>query len=446
MRWNLGDVAAITGGHASGSVEITSVSTDSRDLAQGALFVALAGEFHDGHSFIGDAMTAGAAACLVAFGRLPADTPGVEVADPLAALGALGAAFRGTITTPVVAITGSSGKTTTKDMTAGALGPGTHCARHSYNNEIGVPLTILSTPREATAVVVEVGSRGVGHIAALAGVIRPDVSVITNIGPAHLEAFGDVATVAVAKWELIDALGDDGVAVLPAGLAPAGLMPARVITFGDDPSADLALEGVVVDGRGRVSCTVRHLDERAPLRLRVPGLHQALDAAAALAVAVALDRDLATAVEMVATAPLSRWRMEVTDLVLGDGTAILINDAYNANPASMSAALETVAAMAGTRHIAILGKMHELGRDEASHHADIGSLAARLGFSTVVVVGDDPGIAAGAGDIAVSVPDAPAAVASVAGMLSGGDVVVVKASRASGLEEVATGLERMVGA
>jgi UDP-N-acetylmuramoyl-tripeptide--D-alanyl-D-alanine ligase len=439
VNLTLDAVAAHTSGRAVGTATVTSVSTDSRAIDPGSLFVALRGEHHDGHDFVEAALAGGAAACLVESGRLPTGAAGVEVADTLRALADLAAARRASIDAPVVAITGSNGKTTTKDMTAAALGPGCHASPHSYNNEVGVPLTILSVPADASAVVVEVGSRGAGHIAALGAVVRPDVAVITNIGPAHLETFGSVETVARAKWELVESLGPGGVAILPEDLDPQGALPARVLRFGYGESADVAVVDLTVDARARVRCTVRHRGQAVPLVLEVPGRHLALNAAAALAVAVTLGRPLAVATRSVGSAPLSPWRMQVAERRVADGSITVVNDAYNANPASMAAALETVAAMPG-RHLAVLGRMHELGDDESRFHEEAGALAAALGFAAVVVVGEDPGFAAGAGALARPVPDGAAALALLDDLVGPGDVVLVKASRAAGLETVAAAL------
>jgi UDP-N-acetylmuramoyl-tripeptide--D-alanyl-D-alanine ligase len=251
--------------------------------------VAVRGERFDGNDFAADAAAHGAAV-LVERSRLPAGAFGVEVDDTLGALARLGERRRSEIIAPFVAITGSSGKTTTKDMTAAALGAGTHAAPRSYNNEVGVPLTVLGTPDDASAVVVELGSRGAGHIAALAAVVRPDVAVVTNIGPAHLEMFGDEAGVLEAKWELVDALGPDGVAVLPA--ADPRLTSRRtgaMITFGEEGSgADVAVSGVAIDARGRTSFHITHLGHATAISLQQAGHHQPVNAAAAIAAAVAL--------------------------------------------------------------------------------------------------------------------------------------------------------------
>jgi UDP-N-acetylmuramoyl-tripeptide--D-alanyl-D-alanine ligase len=436
MRWDLASVAAAVGGLAVGSATVTSVVTDSRRAGPGALFVALRGARADGHEFIPAALAAGAVAALVEPGRLPDGAAGVEVADPLVALVALGARRRAEIAVPVVAITGSSGKTTTKDLTAAALGPGTHAAPSSYNNEIGVPLTVLGCPADATALVVEVGSRGVGHITALAPVIRPDVAVITNIGPAHLEMFGDVSNVRRAKWELVEALSAGGVAVLPADDAIlVGMRRGPMLTFGESAAADVAAAEVAVDARGRTTFQLVHHDTARLVTLTVSGRHQPTNAAAAVAAAVALGVEFTEAADRLAEVRLSPWRMDVTERAIPGGSVVVVNDAYNANPASMEAAFTTVAAMPG-RHVAVLGMMHELGVTSPVLHEDVGRRAAELGF-LVVVVGEDPGIARGAGAAVVAVvDDVVAAIEVVTDVLRPGDVILVKASRATGLEQL----------
>ncbi|HEX5630403.1 MAG TPA: UDP-N-acetylmuramoyl-tripeptide--D-alanyl-D-alanine ligase [Acidimicrobiia bacterium] len=437
MRWDLDTVAAATGGIAVGDAVVTGVVADSRRVTPGVLFVALRGNRVDGHEFVGAAMSAGAAALLVEPGRLPDDCPGVEVADPAAALIALGALRRGELEMPVVAITGSSGKTTTKDLTAAVLGPGTHASPDSYNNEVGVPLTVLSCPDDAGALVLEVGSRGVGHIAALADLVRPDVAVITNIGPAHLEHFGDLATTRRAKWELVEALAPGGTAVLPAGDGDlTGRGHPRMLTFGEDAGADVVVSAITLDAAGRAAFTIAHDGQRLAVSLTVAGRHQPRNAAAAVCAALAVGIPLETAVSRLAGARVSPWRMEVAERTIPGGVVTVVNDAYNANPASMEAALETVAALPG-RHLAVLGMMHELGPAAPDLHEAVGRLAAELGF-VVVVVGDDPGIARGAGEsLAAVVSDPGAAAAAVRSLLHPGDVVLIKASRATGLERLA---------
>lgn len=442
MRWDLDRVAALCGGEATGAAEVTSVVVHSGEATSGSLFVAMRGEVTDGHAYIDDAVTHGASAVVCERGRLPEGVVGVEVDDPLEALRALGAGRRSEISVPVVAITGSSGKTTTKDLVAAVLGPGTHAALRSFNNEVGVPLTVLATPDDATAVVVEVGSRGAGHIAGLADVVAPDVSVITNIGRAHLETFGSVEGVLEAKWELVEALRPDGVAVLPAGdRRLTARRDGAMVTFGEEDTADVVAADVVLDDAGCARFELRFGSEVATVRMGIPGRHQPSNAAAAVAAAVALGRPFAAAASRLDDAAISPWRMESLRIPIGDGSVTIVNDAYNANPDSVTAALETVAAMPG-RRVAVLGKMHELGESEQAAHREMGALASSLGFE-VIVVGEDPGIASGAGPDAriVSTPDA--AVVVLRQIMEPGDVVLVKASRAAGLEAVVHSLQEV---
>jgi len=436
MKWDLATIAAAVDGVATGSAEVTGVAIDSRHVAAGDLFVALRGDRADGHGYIAEAVAAGAAAILVEHGRGGAGVGVVEVTDTLEALRRLAEARRGEIAVPVAAVTGSSGKTTTKDMLAAAAGPGAHSAPQSYNNEIGVPLTVLSTPDGASSLIIEVGSRGRGHITLLAPVIRPDVAVITYVGRAHLETFGDVESVFASKWELVEALAPNGTAVLP--IEDKRLLERRggdpLLTFGEGPDADVAVGGLRLDRCGRPSFDLHHGGESVAVSLRAAGRHQARNAAAAVAAAVALGARFFSAAVRVGEAVVSPWRMEVLE-----GAVTVINDSYNANPDSMAAALETVAALEG-RRIAVLGKMHELGEFEAEAHRRVGELTLELGFTAVVVVGADPGIAAGAGPIGRSAATADEARSLLGRFLQEGDIVLVKASRAEGLEGLAVAI------
>jgi UDP-N-acetylmuramoyl-tripeptide--D-alanyl-D-alanine ligase len=438
MKWDLAMVAAAVGGEAFGSVEVTGVAIDSRRVAAGDLFVALAGNRADGHDYLADAVAAGAAGILVERGRRVPGVGAVEVDDTLEALRHLAVARRSELGMPVAAVTGSSGKTTTKDMLAVAVGPGAHAAPFSYNNEIGVPLTVLSTPEDASVLIVEVGSRGPGHIALLAPAVRPDVAVITHVGRAHLETFGSVESVLESKWELVEALPPEGIAVLPR--EDERLLQRRsgapTLTFGEVPDADVAIATLCVDRCGRPSFQLRCRGETVEVSLRAAGRHQARNAAAAVAGALALGTEFASAAERVGEASVSPWRMEVIE-----GAVTVINDSYNANPDSMEAALRTVAALDG-RSFAVLGKMHELGEFEEAAHRQVGELARRLGFTSVIVVGADPGIAAGAGPIGRRVASAGEAQALIRDLLGEGDVVLVKASRAEGLEGLAEAIAR----
>jgi len=440
MSWTLDTIAAATAGRASGTAgSLGKVVVDSRLVGPGDVFVALRGSGRDGHEFAADAAHAGGVV-VAESGRLPPGAAGVEVADTLEALRAMAVWRRQDLTASVIAITGSTGKTTTKDLVAAVLGPGCHAAPRSFNNEVGVPLTVLGAPDDAEWIVVEVGSRGRGHIALLAAAIRPDVAVITGIGEAHLELFGSVDAVREAKWELVESLGPAGVAVLPID-EPLLLRRRRgaVLSFGEDRRADVAVMDPAVDDRGRVSFTLVHGGEGAPVRMASAGRHQARNAAAAVAAGVAAGVPFGDAADRVGAATTSPWRMEIHA-----GRVTVVNDAYNANPVSMASALETVAAMPG-RHVAALGMMHELGSSSAEAHRRVGALARRLGFAAVVVVGEDPGIAAGAGDAARPVTDRDEALEVLRALLEPGDVLLIKASRAVGLETLAGDLEREVG-
>jgi UDP-N-acetylmuramoyl-tripeptide--D-alanyl-D-alanine ligase len=331
----------------------------------------------------------------------------------------------------VVAVTGSTGKTSTKDLLAAAL-PGAVASLRSFNNEVGVPLTVLGAPADAPFLVLEVGSRGRHHIEWLMPAVSPDVSIVTNLGVVHLETFGTEAILADSKFELVAGLGEDGTAVVPDDEPRLHRPhPGRTVMFGRTDRADIRVEEVALDDQGRPAFTVHVGDAHTRLSLPLAGAHQALNAAAAIAAARAVGVDLETAASGMANAVGSPWRMEIHR-----GSITVVNDAYNANPTSVASALQTVAAMPG-RHVAVLGRMAELGPVTEEEHLRIGRLAAELGFAAVVVVGDDPGIGRAAGKISRGVPDAEAAARVVRGFVREGDVVLVKASRAVGLEALA---------
>jgi UDP-N-acetylmuramoyl-tripeptide--D-alanyl-D-alanine ligase len=436
LDWTLAAVASVTGGRVVGdqTMGVASIGTDSRDIAPGSLFVAIAGAHFDGHDFAADARTAGAAAVLVDTVHDIAVVPRVEVADTVTALRDLAAHRRSQLTMPVVAVTGSTGKTSTKDLLAAAL-PGAVASRRSFNNEVGVPLTVLAAPLDAPYLVLEVGSRGRHHIEWLMPAVRPDVAIVTNLGVVHLETFGTEEVLADAKFELIEGVTEDGTAVLPDD-EPRLHRPHRgtTVTFGRTDRADVRVDDVSLDEDGKPTFTVHVADDRARLSLPLAGAHHALNAAAAIAAARAVGVDLETAASGMAHAVGSPWRMEIHR-----GSITVVNDAYNANPTSVASALQTVAAMPG-RHVAVLGRMAELGPVTEREHLRIGRLAAELGFAAVVVVGDDPGIGRGAGKLSRGVSDAEAAARVVRGFVRDGDVVLVKASRAVGLEALALDL------
>jgi UDP-N-acetylmuramoyl-tripeptide--D-alanyl-D-alanine ligase len=433
LDWTLAEVAEATGGSVVGdsSMRIRSVSTDSRSATAGALFVAIRGEHHDGHDFAAAAALSGAVASLVERGRGLDVVPRVEVEDTGTALIDLAARRRGELDVTVAAITGSTGKTSTKNLLASAM-PGSWASPRSYNNEIGVPLTVLSAPGDTDTMVVEVGSRGLGHIRRLAPAVTPDVAVITNLGVVHLETFGTRDALADGKFELVEALHEGGVAVLPVNEPRLRRPhPGPTITFGDGPEADVWVSQLRVDDRGRPRFTLHAKGSSVPVALAMAGGHNAINAAAAAAAALALGRSLEDAASGFEDAETSSWRMEVHP-----GRFTVVNDAYNANPDSMLAALHTVAAMPG-RRVAVLGEMAELGAVTDEEHVRVGGAAKDLGFD-VITVGPDHGLAAAAGGRNVAVESD--AIAIVAAEAEDGAVVLVKASRACGLEGLAARL------
>lgn len=461
IAMRLDEVAAVVGGTVGGGardVVVTGAATrDSRDVAPGGLFVAVVGERCDGHDFAAAALAAGAAACLVS---RPVDAPHVLVADVVAALARLGRhvvdrLVAGGLT--VVGLTGSSGKTSTKDVLAQLLagaGP-TVATAGSMNNELGVPLTVLQADEQTRHLVVEMGARGVGHIAELCAVAPPRIGVVLNVGSAHAGEFGGREATARAKAELVQALPPadrGGVAVLngddPAVAGMADRTAARVVLTGTGESAHVRATDVRLDGVGRASFAL-HAPGADPVGVRLP-LHGAHHVANALAAAaVALECGLAAAEVAAAlgrVSPASRWRMEVTERPDG---LVVVNDAYNANPESVRAALEALAAMAGGRRTwAVLGEMRELGAASTDAHQQVGRLVHRLGVDRLVVVGEGAravhvgALAEGVldGEGSVVVPDVPAALALLRAETRPGDVVLVKASRGVALEQVAEGL------
>jgi UDP-N-acetylmuramoyl-tripeptide--D-alanyl-D-alanine ligase len=373
------------------------------------------------------------------------------VGDTVGALGLLAELVRSRLRATTIAITGSSGKTGTMDFTSAACASErrTVAANASYNNEIGVPLTIFSADEDTEVLVVEVGARGIGHISSLAPMIRPDVAVITNIGPAHIGMFGSLDNTARAKGELFEALPAVGTAIVNAddryAEQLASRTTARVVRFGRSPDAEVRAEDVVLDADARASFTLVSEQQRVGVSLRVPGEHMVPNALAAAAAARACGVSLHGAADGIARAEGSAWRMEVRDV----GGRRILNDAYNANPDSMTAALKALAAMSrGRPSWAVLGHMAELGDEATAAHDRIGRLAVRLGVTHLVTVGEDAraiheaarleGMFGGEATYAASPEDA---IASVRARMEPDAVVLVKASRAAGLERVARALE-----
>jgi UDP-N-acetylmuramoyl-tripeptide--D-alanyl-D-alanine ligase len=450
------EIAAVTGGAVvAGDPDavITSFAIDSRVLAPGACFVALVAA-RDGHDFVVDAFARGAAAVLV--GReLPEHDAGpgraiVKVADPLRALGRLAAAARDRLHgTTVVGITGSAGKTGTKDLTAAALARKfhVHASPGSFNNEAGLPLTVLGAPAAAEALVLEMGARAHGDIAELCVIARPTVGVITNIGLAHADPLGGREGVARAKGELLEALGVEGLAVLDADdPATPGLVirtRARVVLVSTRAGGgDIHAHSIRLDPELRPSFVLETPWGSGNVELAVRGAHQVTNASLAAAVALVSGVPFDDVAAGLADAQPARWRMEVVRTPSG---ALVIDDSYNANPQSMAAAVGALTHVdTAGRRIAVLGEMRELGEESAPEHAALGRLVAERGIDVLVAVGAEAAPAAvearALGIEVLEAPDAATARDLVLDLVGADDVVLVKGSRAVGLETVAQAL------
>lgn len=448
---SLTEIADVVGGdvHGDGEVVVTGPAyVDSRSPVAAGLFVAIVGERVDGHEF-----AAGAHAVL---GSRPTAVPTVVVDDPVVALGRLARHVLARVPATVLALTGSQGKTGTKDYLASVLARLAGAERvvateGNGNNEIGVPLTVLRAGVSTDYLVVEMGARGIGHVAYLCEIAPPGVAAVLNVGTAHVGEFGGREQIALAKGEIVEALPADGVAVLnaddPLVAAMAPRSGGRVLTFGR--SGDVRWDAVTLDDTGRPEFTLAHGD--APgfvVRLQQTGAHQVPNAAAAAAMAVAAGfplADVADALSLAAAA--SPWRMEVHERADG---LVVVNDAYNANPDSVRAALEALVVIGrarGRRTVAVLGEMRELGAEHDAGHRAVGADAARLGVDVVVVVGSAAAPIAAAigphdGPVVVSVETRDEALLWVRQNAGPGDVVLVKASRGVALERVA---EQLLG-
>jgi UDP-N-acetylmuramoyl-tripeptide--D-alanyl-D-alanine ligase len=419
---------------------IAGVEMDSRLAGRGSLFVAIRG----GHAHTADARAQGCAAVLVEDGRAARETEGVVLAAPdtVAALQRIGAANRAASAATVVGVTGSSGKTSTKDVLAALVGVERHtiAAAEGHNNEIGLPFTLTRIAADTEVAVCELSMRGPGQITELAELARPEIGVITNVGEAHLELLGSREAIAAAKAELLDYVE---IAVVPAGeplLGPHLRDRPSVITFGEEAGADVRVAGRAPAAAGM---TVTLVVDGRPLAVEtnLTGRHNALNLAAAIGVCRALGLDLAACARAATRVRLQRWRSEEHPL---PGGGLAVNDAYNANPSSMEAALASLAERPGSgRLVAVLGVMAELGPDGPELHRRVGAAAADLGYTVLVAVGEPArAYLDGAGDGVEThlVADREQLVAYLADVVRPDDRVLVKASRSAGLEQVAAGI------
>lgn len=431
--------------------EVCGVSIDTRTLAAGEVFFALKGEHLDGHNFIKQAFSMGASSAVI--DRMDvleefADRPVILVKDALTALGDLASHVRGLYDIPLVAVTGSSGKTTTKDMIALILGAGrpTLKSEGNFNNLIGLPMTLFKLSGSHKAAVVELGISERWEMPRLAGICRPDIALITNIGRAHLRTLGTIEDVAKAKAALFSALAPEGVRVVNLDderLRGFAAVPGNKVTFSMKEDADVRVsEYNALEDFSGIDVTYNVRGEALSLRLKSPSAASVLNAAAAIAASLPLGASIEDIRQGLDGFSHTKGRMEVLRV---NGLTIL-DDTYNANPESVAMALLTLSVARG-RKIAVLGEMLELGKTSEAEHRAIGVRAGQLGIDLVVVIGNRAeDIAKGAlteGVKSLTVlcfKDKPEAIDALARILRKGDAVLVKGSRAVGLEEVITGI------
>jgi UDP-N-acetylmuramoyl-tripeptide--D-alanyl-D-alanine ligase len=416
---------------------------DSREVREGDLFAGLPGERHDGGEFAAEALRKGAWGVLVSTQRgrelamqrrVGASDAGgwvIGVADPLASLQSLARAWRDRLGARVLGITGSTGKTSVKDVARALFPTEVQASPENFNTEIGLPLAVLAAPEGTEVLILEMAMRGPGQIAELCAIAAPDVAVITNIGPVHVELLGSVEAIAAAKAEIIDGLRTGGTAVVPADAGPLERHLERtpkLIRFG--AGGDVEAVEVMAEA-GETDALVRTPAGEHRFKLPFVEAYNLDNALAAIAAGVALGFDLAAMADRAPGIVFSRLRGELVEL---PENAILVNDCYNANPISMRAALDHLATLdASGRRLAVLGEMRELGAEAAAYHREIGDYARRKGVELIIGVGE----LANAYAPDERVPDADAAADALAAALGPGDAVLVKGSRAVGLERVA---------
>ena len=426
MRFTTTQVTQIVNGKLEGKdINLDGVTQDSRTVTPNCLFVPLIAE-RDGHNYIENAIASGATAYLTN-GPKYTDAASIEVVDTASALLQLGGAARTSIHSPVIGITGSVGKTSVKDLTTSVLNQRglTHSSLRSFNNEIGVPLTLLNTPEEATAVVVEMGARHIGDIKQLCSVSRPDIGIITTVGAAHTELFEDIETVGKAKGELIEDLPSKGCAILNADnqevMKQASRTRAQILTFGE--KGEIRASGIELDSKLQPSFQIESPWGRQKIKLKVSGKHMVQNALAASAAGLFLGMELPEIAFGLSEGTLSPARMELKTAPSG---CLVINDAYNANPVSTKAALEALASLNQSgRKIAVLGLMAELGDDARGFHEEIAAYAHSLELD-LLTVGTDLYGQTPEDDIDQSLTG-----------LTTGDAVLIKGSLVAGLQSLA---------
>ena len=448
--WTAAEIAAATKGTVQGDFAVTGVAFDSREVGPGDLFIALKGETTDGHRYVDGAFAQGAGGAIVS---VPVAHPHVLVEDTTAALNALGIAARTRTAARIAGVTGSVGKTSTKEALAAALaranrGP-VHRSVKSYNNHTGVPLSLSRMPASTFYGVFEMGMNHAGEIAALTRLVRPHVALITAIAPAHIENLGSMEAIADAKGEIFEGLEPGGTAILPFDtpyrdrlLRHAAGKAQKIITFGRSTDADVHARDVIQTDHGTMVIAVLPGAELS-FTLSQPGDHWVLNALAVLASVQAMGGDLAAAGLALGELEGLAGRSARHQIAAQSGTALVIDESYNANSASMTATLAVLGETPARRRIAILGEMRELGAQADALHADLAAPVLATGVDRVVLVGAGmaPLFEALSGKVNVRhVPDADAALAAIASDIQADDAILIKGSNAVGLSRVVSGL------
>jgi UDP-N-acetylmuramoyl-tripeptide--D-alanyl-D-alanine ligase len=445
--WTSEEIAAATGGVASAAFEVSGVTFDSREVGPGDLFIAMPGTAHDGHQFLDAAFSAGAAGAIVS---QAVNGPHVLVEDVFAALQALGRAARERSRARVVGVTGSVGKTSTKEALFAALDrcrPGrVHRSVKSYNNHTGVPLSLARMPREAEFAILEMGMNNAGEIAALTRQVRPHVTIITAIAPAHIENLGSEEAIADAKAEIFLGLEPDGIAIVPNDtphrdrLVKAARRHAdRIVTFGSGDADIHAVHAVTAGGGGSLISAVL-LERELTFTISQPGEHWVSNSLAVIAAVELLGEDVAVAGLALADMGGLKGRGERQMLRVEGGEVLLIDESYNANPASMAATLKSLGQERDVaRRIAVLGPMRELGEHSEALHAGLAPAVLGASVDTAILVGEemDPLARALGGAVDIeSVRNVDDAASGLLARLRPGDAVLVKASNSVGLAKL----------
>ena len=456
--WTSDEIAQAVAGTASAPFAATGVAFDSREIGQGDLFIALQGEATDGHNFVSQALASGAAGAIVSE---PVEGPHVRVGDTMQALNALGRASRGRSEARIIGVTGSVGKTGTKEALYAALDRSARGKAHrsvkSYNNHTGVPLSLARMPREARFGVFEMGMNHAGELSALTRLVRPHVAIVTAIAPAHREFFASEEEIADAKGEIFEGLEPGGVALVPFDsphrgrlIAAAEPRAARIVTFGFGEGADIRAAYAIRTERGGTMVTATLGETQLSYTISQPGEHWVSNSLAVLGAVEAVGGDLALAGLALADLPGLRGRGERHLVPADGGEALLIDESYNANPASMESTLSSFAEekVAG-RRIAVLGAMRELGGETADFHAALAPHVEAAKVDYAILVGDEMialAKALGPGVELAHVPDAAAAAGLARKALGPGDAILVKGSNSVGLaalvEALASGTDR----